>query len=266
MLKTKPKKATSSKASSVKKTASPKRKKSVLVSSGNNSIGTNSIGTRKESSLHRSLKFRYSGVDGETETLAGSYVCDACTSDGELIEVQTGSFGPLKEKVTELCRSRKVRIIHPIVIQKHIELYDTKATLLRRRKSPRKGSTWDLFKALLYAPQLGLLKNLSIELALVDTVEKRIDDGKGSWRRKGVSIDDRFLGAWHSSVTLKKPKDYYQFIPFDKNEEFTVRDLAAKAKINASLARKTLYVLEKMGLVERVGKQGNAYVYRKQMK
>ena len=222
-----------------------------------------SIGTKKESSLHRSLKFRYSGAEGDTETLAGAYVCDGRTSEGELIEVQTGSFGPLKEKVKRLTLKNKVRIIHPVIVQKHIELFDTEGRLLHRRKSPRKGGIWDLFNVLVYAPELPLLKNLTIEVAFVDVVEKRIDDGKGSWRRKGVRIADRFLGAWHESVILKRPKDYCRFIPFEKNEPFTTRSLGEQAGINAGAARKALYVLTKMGIVERVGKQGRSFVYKK---
>lgn len=222
-----------------------------------------SIGTRKESSLHRSLKYRYSGSGGATETLAGSYVCDGCTKDGELIEVQTGSFGPLREKVKNLCRESKVRIIHPIIEQKIIELYDARGRrLLHRRKSPRKGSAWDLFNALLYAPELPLIKNLTIELAVIDVIEKRIDDGEGSWRRKGVSIADRSLAAWHDSVVLKKPRDYYQFVPFTGNESFTVRSFGEKAGISISIAHKVIYVLKKMSLVEQTGKQGRAFLYQ----
>ncbi|MCL2008264.1 MAG: hypothetical protein FWG77_09285 [Treponema sp.] len=224
-----------------------------------------SIGTKRESSLHRSLKFRYSGDEGEVEASNGVYICDARTEKGEFIEVQTGSFGPLKEKARHLCKKGKLRIIHPIIIQKHIELYDTKGALIHRRKSPRKGNIWDLFKALLYAPELPLLKNLSIELALIEVTEKRIDDGKGSWRRRGVSIADRHLEAWHKSIILKKTGDYYQFIPFKIRERFTVKDLGKKAGVNTVLARKTLYVLEKMGLAERVEKRGNSYVYEKRL-
>ena len=222
-----------------------------------------SIGTKKESSLHRSLKFHYSGSGGDTETLAGPYVCDGRTSEGELIEVQTGSFGPLKEKVKSLTLKNKVRIIHPIIVQKHIELFDTEGRLLHRRKSPRKGSTWDLFSVLIYAPELPRLKKLTIELAEIDVIEKRIDDGKGSWRRRGVRIADRFLGAWHGSVILKGPRDYYRFIPFKKAELFTARDLGEQAGINLALARKALYVLTKMGLVERAGKRGRSFVYER---
>jgi len=216
----------------------------------------------KESSLHRSLKFQYSGSNGTTETLVGDYVCDALTSDGEIIEVQTGSFGPLKEKVKNLTKNARLRIIHPIIIKKHIELYDAAGGFVHKRKSPRKGSRWDLFNALIYAPQLPLLKNLVIELVLIDVLEKRIDDGCGSWRRKGVRINDRFLAGFHETLILKGPKDYFQFLPFKKNENFTVKELSEKTGINTKLARKTIYVFGKMGLVEKYGKQGRAFIYR----
>jgi hypothetical protein len=221
-----------------------------------------SITRKKESSLHRSLKFRYS-ESGATETPVGGYVCDGLSGEGEYIEVQTGSFGPLREKVEFLTQSGKVRVIHPIINQKHIELYNSDGSLLRRRKSPMKGNPWDVFKALLYAPELPLLKNLVIELVIVDVIEKRIDDGQGSWRRRGVSISDRQVGAWLQTIVLAKPKDYTQFLPFRKNERFSVRDLAEKAGIDVGLARKAIYVLAKMCLIERTGKRGRALIYQR---
>jgi hypothetical protein len=220
------------------------------------------IGTERESSLHHSLKFRYAGEGGETEVSAASYVCDGINSEGELIEVQTGSFAPLAEKVRRLSSLGRIRIIHPIIMQKHIELYNTSGILLYRRKSPRKGSLWDLFAALIYAPELPLLPQVIVELAPVDVDETRFQDGCGSWRRKGVSITDRILSASYDSVCLESPRDYLRFIPFSKGETFSVKDLAKSARIRAALARKTLYVLTKMELVRRIGKKGNAWLYK----
>jgi hypothetical protein len=178
--------------------------------------------------------------------------------------VQTGSFGPLKDKVKELAASGSVRIIHPIAVKKIIEVYkpgDPFGTLLYRRKSPLKGSPWDIFDALLSAPLLPLIKGLSIEVVLVDILEKRVKDGKGSWRRKGISLYDKELAACHESVLFKKPADYLRFIPFKKKEEFTSSILAEREGINANTARKALYVLTKMGVVKRKGKNGKAWVY-----
>jgi hypothetical protein len=219
------------------------------------------IGTEKESSLHHSLKFRYAGEDGRTEIEKDGYVCDALTQNGCLVEVQTGSFGPLKEKARNLAAAAPLMIIHPIVLSKQIELYSNTGELLYRRKSPRKGSIYDLFKNLVYAPELPLVKDLTVELALVDISEKRIQDGYGSWRRKGVSIADRSLLAYHSSIPLLSSRDYALFLPYTEKDSFTVRDLSNKALISENLARKCLYVLCRLGLTVPIKKKGRAWLY-----
>ncbi|MDR2028120.1 MAG: hypothetical protein LBP93_01135 [Treponema sp.] len=224
--------------------------------------GANRIGTEREWSLHRDLKFRYAGGSGSTEVSLGGYVCDGITGGGEIIEVQTGSFGPLKDKARALIRLGPLRIIHPIIVHKSIELYDREGTLLYRRKSPRKGTAWDLFKALLYAPALPALPGLAIELPLVDVLEKRIQDGRGSWRRKGASIQDKELTAYHEELLLTQLPDYRRFVPFTEEETFTVKTLGKRAGIPAPIARKTLYVLTRLRVVRRISREGNAWVYR----
>jgi len=221
-----------------------------------------SIGTRNESSLHKTLKFQYTGPGGKTEVETGEFVADGVRNDGEYIEVQTGSFGPLRKKVTELAKSANVRIIHPIAVTKKIEVYDPKGKLLYRRKSPVRGCIWDIFDALLSAPCLPLVKGVAVEIALVDTCEKRIKDGKGTWRHKGISKHDKELAAFHKSIVLTKKADYLKhFVPFKKGEEFTVSLLAQKAEIKTDSARKALYVLTKMKAVKRIGKKGNSWLY-----
>ncbi|MDR0877703.1 MAG: hypothetical protein LBN21_06595 [Treponema sp.] len=240
----------------------PKDAKKTVKASARAPGRVNRIGTEKESSLHHALKFRYAKSGGKTEVPFGLYVADGVREDGEIIEVQTGSFGPLKQKVHELRKNAPVRIIHPIIIAKYIDVFDTDGQLLYRRKSPRRGSEWDLFKALLYAPELAACPGVMIELALVDVLEKRIKDGKGSWRRKGISLAGRELAAWHDTIILKKRADYRRFLPFASDETFTVNDLGKQARITVDLARKTLYVLTKMEVIERIGKKGNAFLYK----
>ena len=234
------------------------KKKSLLAQAGR---FRRSIGTKNESSLHRTLKFQYTGQGGKSEVETGGFIADGVRKDGEFIEIQTGSFAPLIKKVKEFAAFNKVRIIHPVAVNKKIDVYNPEGKLLYRRKSPVHGSKWDIFDALLHAPLLPLTKGLSIEIALIDITEKRIKDGKGSWRRKGISLHDKELSTWHESLVFSKPKDYLIFIPFKKKEEFTVSTLAQKAEIKDATARKALYVLTKMKVVKRTGKKGNAWVY-----
>jgi len=222
------------------------------------------IGTMNESSLHRNLKFRYTGKGGKTEVTAGEYIADGRRKDGEYIEIQTGSFAPLKDKVKELTAAGSVRVIHPVGVKKIIEVYKPGSpygALLYRRKSPLKGSQWNIFDALLHAPLLPLIRGLTIEIAFVDILEKRIKDGKGSRRRKGISLYDKELAAWHESIILEKPADYLRFVPFEKKEEFTSSLFAQRGKISVDMARKALYILTKMKIVKRKGKKMNAWVY-----
>ena len=220
-----------------------------------------SIGTRSESSLHRVLKFRYAGA-GSTEKKVAGFIADGVTQNGEFIEVQTGHFDSLKKKIAAFSALGKVVIIHPIIINKYIEVFDEQGEYLYRRKSPRRGCEWDLFYNLIYAPELARLPGVGIELALVDVTEKRIRDGKGSRHRRGLSILDRELIAWHGRIRLKRPRDYRRFIPFTDSEEFTAAQLAEKAGIDAGLSRKTLYVLHKINVIQRTGKKGRAWLYQ----
>ena len=221
-----------------------------------------SIGTKNETSLHRELKFLYSGYEGLMEVEIGGYVADGINTQGEVIEIQTGSLGPIKNKVKKIAANNKIRIIHPVIITKYIEVYNCDGKRQYRRKSPCHGFPHDIFNALVYAPDLPLVSNLIIELVLIDAVEKRVNDGKGSWRRKGISIKDRNLLELHEKISLKKPKDYMRFLPFKKKESFTSSLLAERAGISKTLAQKTLYVLLKIGLVERTGKQKNTWIYK----
>ena len=219
-----------------------------------------SIGTRCESSLHRALKFSYAGR--RTEREVAGFVADGISAEGEFIEVQIGSFAPLKQKAVKFARLGRLRVIYPVIITKYIEVFGSNGKREYRRKSPRRGSPWDLFNALVYAPELPLTRSLTIELVLLDACEQRIRDGKGSWRRKGLSIKDHQLLAVHERIRLKKLADYRRFVPFTREECFTSASLGEKARIRRELAQKTLYVLLRLGIIEKAGKQRNAVVYR----
>jgi hypothetical protein len=219
------------------------------------------IGTLSESSLHRELKFQYAGPAGETEVEVSGFVADGKNAEGEYFEIQYGSFGPIMKKALVL--QGRMRVVHPIIITKYIEAFTIRGRFLYRKKSSRKGTPWDLFNVLIYAPDLPLIPGIVIELALVEAAEERVRDGKGSWRRKGASIRDRRILKQLDRIKLEKPSDYYRFVPFEEKEKFTSALLAQEAGISVSLARKALYVLAKLGIVKKNGREGKAYIYTK---
>jgi hypothetical protein len=136
------------------------------------------IGVENESSLHCALKNMYSGCGGKTEIETDGYVCDCVNDSGNIIEIQTGSFAPLRKKLAELSRKARIKVVYPVIAEKRIALYDDGDSLVRNRKSPKKCCKWDLFNALVYASELSLLLNTSLEIVVVDVLEKRKADGK----------------------------------------------------------------------------------------
>ena len=212
--------------------------------------GEPGIGRLNESRLHAALKARYASQGGATEQLRERWVCDVCQKDGTIVEIQTGSFAPLYKKVSQLSLYNPVRIVHPIALERRIQTLDAEGRVLRTRKSPKRGSHWELFDALVYAPLLPLLPQCSVELLLVGMTELRMDDGKGSWRRKGIRILDRVLDEVFESIMLSGREDWQQFIPLALRERpFTSADLAEEAGIRKALAGKAVYVLSKSGFI-----------------
>ena len=219
------------------------------------------IGTKSESTLHRELKLLSGAYTGQTEVEFGGFVCDAYRDTSTIVEVQLGSFAPLVKKIDKLCETHRLVVVHPIVLKKEIHLFDGAHNLVSKKMSRSRGSEWDIFKALLYAPLVPLNVNLTIELALIDIVETRIDDGTGSWRRNGVRIADRSLAAYHGGCSLASLHDYRRFIPFTFSETWTTATLAKKAKIHRSLAQKTIYVLSRLALIQSPEKQGRSRLW-----
>ncbi|HUV54163.1 MAG TPA: hypothetical protein VMW03_03050, partial [Candidatus Krumholzibacteriaceae bacterium] len=66
-----------------------------------------------EQSLHNQLKERYTGEDAVVEATVDGYVVDV-VRDGLLIEVQTGNFSAIKDKLRDLLGNHRVRLVHPV--------------------------------------------------------------------------------------------------------------------------------------------------------
>ena len=71
-----------------------------------------SIGELNERSLHRALKARYAIAGSATEQAIDGFVADVVTGD-RIVEVHTGSFWPLKNKLPRLLDRYSVTLVHP---------------------------------------------------------------------------------------------------------------------------------------------------------
>jgi hypothetical protein len=213
-----------------------------------------------EHSLHLAIKKWYSLPRDKFEVRIDDSIVDI-VREHLLIEIQTKNFSAIKKKLTNLLENHQVRLVYPIPQIKWIIHVTKSGEIIRRRKSPRKGRLADLFHELVNAPNLIRHENFSIEVLMIEEEEVRSNDGKGSWRRKGVSIKDRRLINVKGRILFKNKRDFLRFLPSNLIKPFTNRSLAKLSRVSIYLTRKITYCLRKMGAITIVGKNGKELIF-----
>ncbi|MBM7786315.1 hypothetical protein [Tenggerimyces flavus] len=218
------------------------------------------IGTLREKHLHAALKQWYARPGDRFEVPVDGFVVDLVRGD-QLIEVQTRGFSSMKRKAVALLGlGHRLRIVHPIPVDKWIVKIDADGVLVSRRRSPRHGSAADIFGELVSIADVLGHPLLEIEV-LLTTVEEHWRHGlHRAWRRRGWSVVERRLLEVVQAVRLDNLAD---LLPQDLPEEFTTADLAKKLSRPQRAAQQMAYCLRRVGTVTAVGKQGNAVIYQR---
>ncbi|KAA3647763.1 MAG: hypothetical protein DWQ07_01920 [Chloroflexi bacterium] len=221
---------------------------------------TSSIGTLKESSRHAALKEHFSQPGDEIETQVEGYVIDVKRGN-TLIEIQTGSFSNIKAKLNKLLPEYPVRMIYPIAKARWVQRINKKGKQVSRRKSPKKGRVEELFRELLRIPSVATHPNFQLCIAMIHEEVVWVDDGKGSWRRKGWSVADKKLLEVVEIITFERASDYLNLLPTDLEMPFTNKELAVALKMRRDLAQKMTYTLRKMNVLAEMGKRGRSLLF-----
>jgi len=214
-----------------------------------------------EYSLHSEIKDWYMVSGDELEVKVEDFIVDIIRGK-LLIEIQTGNFSAIKKKLIQLLSNNHVRLVYPIAKLKWIVHVSRSGEFVRRRKSPKRGKLTDLFYELVYAPSLIKDRNFSFEVLLIEEEEVRCNDGRGSWRRRGVSVKDRKLLNVFDRVVFEGSQDFLEFLPEELDGYFTNRVLALKLGISVRLAQKITYCLRKMGAISIAGKKRNELLFQ----
>jgi hypothetical protein len=214
-----------------------------------------------EKSLHEAIKRWYARPNDNLEVEIDKYIVDIVRND-LLIEIQTHNFSSIKAKLVALLNRHPVKLVHPISEKKWIVRVGTDGkTVLSKRKSPKKGRVENLFSELVYMPDMVKHPDFSLEILFIHSEEILINDGRGSWRRKGWSIHDSRLVEVVSNVTFSAPSDFDTLLPSTLPTVFTSLDLAKASRLRLNDSRRMLYCLRHMGTVQVVGKRGRTILY-----
>jgi hypothetical protein len=118
----------------------------------------------------------------------------------------------------------------------------------------------DWRKALLLFEEHGTLV-VETEVLMIEEEEIWCNDGRGSWRRKGASIEDRKLIRVFEREVFENKSDFLKFLPKDLPDPFSNRNLAESLGIPVNQSRRMTYSLRKIGTITHVGKNKNQMLF-----
>ena len=220
------------------------------------------IGVLREGPLHAALKLALARPGDRVEVPIGRFVIDLVREDGELVEVQTGGFGPLGPKLDALLDEHRIRIVHPVAAERRIVRVDDAGEVLSTRRSPRRATLVELFDRLVTFPSLLAHPNLTIEVVLT-----REDHVRGAApvkvRRRTRDSGERRLVDVLERVQLRDTGDLLAALPALPAEPFTTRELAAVLRCPTNLAQRAVYCLRLMDVIEGAGKRGHAPLHQR---
>jgi hypothetical protein len=221
------------------------------------------IGMLREKPLHAALKRWYARPGDGIEVGVDGYVIDLVRDD-LLIEIQTRGFAGIRPKVLRLLDAgHRLRIVHPIAVDRWLVQVDDDGTLLSRRRSPRHGQLADLATELVSLPDLVRRQGCEIEVVLTVEEEIRRHSPGRCWRRRGWVVVERRLLDVVDRVLIASPDDVELLLPDGLPEPFTTAELATLLARPRRAGQQLAYCLRVAGVIEAVGKRGHALVYRR---
>lgn len=225
------------------------------------------IGVLAERSLHAALKKWYSRAGDETEVPLEGFHIDLVRGD-LLIEIQTRNFYALKRKLPKLLENHRLRLVHPIAVEKWlVRVAADGVTELSRRRSPKRGTFADIFDELVHVPTLLTHPNFSLDILLVREEEIRRIRGarekpakRTRFPREWDRHDHRLLEVVDSRL-IASLDDLRAFLPTHLPPQFTNRELAAALGNSYPRAQSMTYVMRQIGILEMVGKRKRSILY-----
>ncbi len=220
------------------------------------------IGQLNEQPLHHGLKQYFAGDGGVTEVHLAGYVIDVVLGE-QLIEIQTGNFSAIRQKMKSLVRAYPVRLVYPVAVEKWLlkEPKPGEGDGQTRRKSPKRGRVIEVFDELVSFPELMRDPNFSLEIALIREEEVREYQEDRQWRQNGWKTTERRLLEVIECKTYLTPADLARLLPEKLPTTFTTAEMAEEMRVSRRLAQKTAYCLRQMGVLTTIGKRGRSNLY-----
>ena len=235
------------------------------------------IGTYSEKRMHRTLKRFFcddeschevrirpdGGVGSTGESGRGGYIADIFR-EGEIIEIQTASFYPLREKLKFYIENTDyiVTVVHPVAKRKYLTWIDVEdGSIASRRLSPKKERVVDVLPELYWISEMLGSDRLHFCFPIVELEEFRLLNG---WSRDKKRGSDRYECVPTELLDLFciAGKDVAGLLPEDLPDEFTGAEFGRIMGFKGRKLYSTINLFCALGVVKKCEKRGRSFIYR----
>lgn len=221
-----------------------------------------SIGTLGEKTLHSTLKYYYEPNMENHEIKIGPYVADICNEKG-IVEIQTRNFSAMRKKLEYLLKTYPVTIVYPVSYTKWLYWIDeTTGMISKKRKSPKQGTPLCIFYELYRIKHLLNHPNLSLDIILLNMEEYRLLNGWSEDRKRGSERYELIPIALKEQMSINSIEDYKKLIPKGLPDTYSSKDFKKASGLSLHHSQTALNILTYLGVVKRIGKRGNSYLYQ----
>ena len=221
------------------------------------------IGRLAEKTVHATLKLYFEPDRSCHEVKVGSLVADV-KNERDIIEIQTGSFTPLRRKLEAFLPDHAVRVVYPMAYTRRIVWIEKDGTLSAPHKSPVKRQVSRAFAELICILPYLTHENFTFHIVLMDLDEYRLlskNGGKG----RGTERYERMPTALREEIVCRKPEDYLALLPDSLPEEFDAKTFSKVTRLKGHALSGALKVLLTLGLYTREREGREAYIYKRSL-
>ena len=226
--------------------------------------GAGGIGTRKEKILHSILKYTLEPREQYHEVKLLGSICDISNEEG-IFEIQTRGLYRLRAKLDKFLTEHRVHIVHPLTKTRVLHWVDPETgEMTDGRRTSSHGGVLDAVSELAGISQYLTSGNLTVNLVFLNMDEYRFLDGFGKDKKKHATRIERIPMAIDSVVTLSAAQDYAAHLLPEalRAAPFTQKQYEKVIKRKGRVAYDALRLLLGIGVLERAGKEGRAFLYQ----
>jgi len=219
------------------------------------------VGRLSEKSLHKTIKYYLEPNEAYHEVKLLGSIADIKNPRG-IYEVQTRSAYKLRGKIEKFLEQSSVCLVLPLAAKKTVSWVSRETgEISPPRKSTKSEGVYDALYELSALSDLLGREGFSVKLLFLDVSEyKYLGRGGKKW---GAERMERIANSVIAERDISSVSELLPLISDIPKEEFSSKELS---RVTGRTGRRAFYItkfLLDLALIERVGKSGRAFIYKR---